>query len=194
MTKVSDYFNEWREDPERRENRLSTAVIGAAAVVIIVLLLLLLWWGHSVQEKKESEAAARAKQLQEAQEQEVSELEKELEAQGLVATTYEEKMKEYMSSDSGEQLRQEYLENTNTLTEKVEELQTIIEQVQQEIVKVVIDYQAGDAEVTEKLTVLEIEVKALVQNIKNLDSRLTDLSGVIQRIEQIGRASCRERV
>ncbi len=188
MTKVSDYFNEWREDPERKENQLSVAVIGAVAVVVIVLLLLLLWWGHGVQEKKKAEADAKARQLQEAQaleakEQEVRELEEELEAQGLVATTYEEKMKEYMSQNASEELRQKYLENTNSLTEKISELQTALEQAQQEIAKLASDYRAGDAKITEKLTVLETEVKTVVDNVKNLDSKLADLSDVVQVID-----------
>ena len=42
MTRLSDCFNEWRNDPERKENQLSVAVIGAVSVVIIVLVILLL--------------------------------------------------------------------------------------------------------------------------------------------------------
>ena len=40
MTKISDYLNERRNDPERRENQLSIVIIGAVAVVVIILLLL----------------------------------------------------------------------------------------------------------------------------------------------------------
>ena len=43
MTKISDYLNERRNDPERRENQLSIVIIGAVAVVVIILLLLLFW-------------------------------------------------------------------------------------------------------------------------------------------------------
>ena len=35
MTKVSDYLNERREDPERKEDRLSIVVIGAVAVGVM---------------------------------------------------------------------------------------------------------------------------------------------------------------
>lgn len=193
MTKVSDYFNEWRENPDREENQISPVVVGVVITTVIVLLLLLLWWGHGVQEKKKEEAAERARQLQEAQDLEArekgarereAELEAELEAQGLVATTYEEKMKEYMSRDSGEELRKEYLENTNTMTEKIGEMQTALEQVQQEISKLISDYRTGDSRISEKLTVLETEVKAAIENMKNLDSRLTALSDVIQTVDR----------
>ena len=39
MTKILDYLNERRNDPERRESQLSVVIIGAVAVVVIVLLL-----------------------------------------------------------------------------------------------------------------------------------------------------------
>lgn len=181
MTRVSDYFNEWREDPERKENRLSIAVIGAVAAVIIVLLLLLLWWGHSAQEKKK-EAAGKAARLQAAQELQTSREAEE--AQGLVATTYEEKMAEYMSMDSGEELRQEYLTNANALTEKIRELQTAMEKVQAEITAITGEYQDGNAKVTEKLTVLEGETKIVVGKINALEVKMTELADTIRVVNE----------
>lgn len=181
MTRVSDYFNEWREDPERKENRLSIAVIGAVVAVIIVLLLLLLWWGHSAQEKKK-EAAGKAARLQAAQELQTSREAEE--AQGLVATTYEEKMAEYMSMDSGEELRQEYLTNANALTEKIRELQTAMEKVQAEITAITGEYQDGNAKVTEKLTVLEGETKIVVGKINALEVKMTELADTIRVVNE----------
>ena len=35
---ISDYLSERRNDPERRENRLSVVIIGAVAVIVIILL------------------------------------------------------------------------------------------------------------------------------------------------------------
>ena len=67
MTKVSDYFNEWREDPEREDGQLTRVFIIAAAIVAAVLIALLLWWGYGVQEKRREEAAAKARELQETQ-------------------------------------------------------------------------------------------------------------------------------
>lgn len=181
MTRMSDYFNEWREDPERKENRLSIAVIGAVAAVIIVLLLLLLWWGHSAQEKKK-EAAGKSVRLQAAQELQTSREAEE--AQGLVATTYEEKMAEYMSMDSGEELRQEYLTNANALTEKIRELQTAMEKVQAEITTITGEYQDGNAKVTEKLTVLEGETKSVVGKINALEVKMTELADTIRMVNE----------
>lgn len=183
MTRVSDYFNEWREDPERKENQLSVAVIGAVAVVIIVLLLLLLWWGHSAQEKKKEESARRAAELQAAQDIQASQKERDAQAAGLVAATYEEKMAEYMSADSGEELRREYLANTNALAEKIKELQTTMEQAQTDIATIMKEYQGGDTKVTEKLAVLEKETETVVKNISALEEKMTNLSNVIQSLD-----------
>ncbi len=179
MTRVSDYFSEWRSDPERKENRLSAVVTGAVAVVVIVLVLLLLWWGYSAQEKKKEESAKRAAQLQETQKMQEKE-----EEQSPVATTYEEKMEEYMSMDSGEELRQEYLTNANALTEKIKELQETMERVQTEINTVAGEYHAGDGKATEKLTVLERETAAAVQNISVLEKKIADLSEKVRTAER----------
>lgn len=184
MTKVSDYFDEWRENPERRENQLSIVIIGAVAIVVIVLLLLLLWWGHGAQEKKKEEAAKKAAELEAEQAlQAAQEARGDEEAQGLVTATYEEKMAEYMSTDSGEELRQEYLMNTNALAEKIKELQTIMEKAQAEIATVVKEYRNIDTEVTKKLTVLEKETGTVVEKINALEVKAADLSDAIRVID-----------
>ena len=183
MTKLSDFMNEWREDPERKENQLSVAVIGAVAVVVIVILLLLLWWGHGVQEKKKEEAARKAAELQANQDLQASQEAQETQAAGLVAATYEEKMAEYMSADSGEELRQEYLTNTNALAEKIKELQSTMKQAQTDIAMIIKDYQGGETKVMEKLAVLEKETETVVKNISALEEKMTNLSNVIQTLD-----------
>ena len=236
MTKVSDYLSEWREDPEREEGQFPRIFLVGIGIVAVAAIVLLLWWGHGVQERKREEAAQKARELQEAQaiqeEQNALALQ---EAQGLVATTYEEKMQEYMSRDSGEKMRQEYLTNTSELEEKVRELQSALEQVRREVAEIAREYRdnsSSSEKVTEKLTVLEKETRTVMENVKTLESRLENLTEVVQRIErekisviqgqiaelkaelgqirtdvsgvhekikelrkeEIGRASCRERV
>lgn len=183
MTRLSNYINEWREDPERKENQLSVVVIGAVAVVIIVLLLLLLWWGYSAQEKKKEESARRAAELQAAQDLQSEQEGQDTQEAGLVAVTHEEKMEEYMSMDSGEELRQEYLTNTNALAEKIKELQSTMEQAQREIASIVKEYQGGDAKVTEKLAVLEKETETVVKSISGLETKMEKLSEVIRTLD-----------
>ena len=185
MTKLSDYFNEWRQDPERKENRLSVVVIGAVAVVIIVLLLLLLWWGNSAQEKRKEEAARKAAKLQAAQESQTAQDVRGTEGtQELATTTHEKEMEEYMSMDSGEELRQEYLMNTNALAEKIKELQTTMKQAQTEISKIIKEYGDGSEKVAETLAMLERETKTVVENISALEVKMKELSELIRVADQ----------
>lgn len=172
MTRVSDYLNERREDPERKEDRLSLVVIGAVAVVVIVLVLLLLWGYTTAQEKKQKEAERKAQEL----------LKEQTEGQELTAVTYEEKMAEYMSQNAGEELRQEYLNSTSDLGEKVKELQTTLEQVQKEVEKVIKENQ-GEGQ-TAKLTQLEKEIKTVLERIKEMEASYADLSDLMQVIER----------
>lgn len=176
MTRVSDYLSERSDDPERKEDRLSLAVIAGVAVVVIVLLLLF-WWGYTTHENKEKAALEKAKELQE-------------NAQELEAVSYEEKMKEYMSQNAGDELRQEYLANTSEMAEKIRELQTAMEKVQKEVTEVVREYHESTGETREQkeiknaLTTLEREVNTALANLKQTESKLADLSDVLQTIDR----------
>ncbi len=64
MTKVSDYFNEWREDPEKGDGEFPRAVILIVGIIVAAAIVLLLWWGYGVQEKKREDAARKAHELQ----------------------------------------------------------------------------------------------------------------------------------
>lgn len=199
MTKVSDYFSEWRDDPEREDGRFPRIFIITAAIAVALIIALLMWWGYGVQEKRREEAAQKAKALQE--EQAAKDALDALalqEAHGLVSATYEEKMQEYMSKDSGEELRQEYLTNTNELSETVKELQEKLEQVQREISEVVREYRengsSSSEKVAEKLTVLDRQSQALVENIHSLETKLTDLGSVIQTVDREKIPAIREQI
>lgn len=176
MTRMSDYLSERSDDPERKEDRLSLAVIAGVAVVVIVLLLLF-WWGYTTHENKEKAALEKAKELQE-------------NAQELEAVSYEEKMKEYMSQNAGDELRQEYLANTSEMAEKIRELQTAMEKVQKEVTEVVREYHESTGETREQkeiknaLTTLEREVNTALANLKQTESKLADLSDVLQTIDR----------
>lgn len=176
MTRLSDYLSERSDDPERKEDRLSLAVIAGVAVVVIVLLLLF-WWGYTTHENKEKAALEKAKELQE-------------NAQELEAVSYEEKMKEYMSQNAGDELRQEYLANTSEMAEKIRELQTAMEKVQKEVTEVVREYHESTGETREQkeiknaLTTLEREVNTALANLKQTESKLADLSDVLQTIDR----------
>lgn len=176
MTRVSDYLSERCDDPERKEDRLSIAVIAGVAVVVIVLLMLF-WWGYTTHENKEKAALEKAKALQE-------------NAQELETVSYEEKMKEYMSQNAGDELRQEYLANTSEMAEKIRELQTAMEKVQKEVTEVVREYHESTGETREQkeiknaLTTLEREVNTALANLKQTESKLANLSDVLQTIDR----------
>lgn len=96
MTKISDYLNERRNDPERRENQLSVVIIGAVAVVVIILLLLL-FWTYTVKERERKQKEAAKEALLEAEMQ----MKVPVEEEELAVETHEEKAEEYMSQNDG---------------------------------------------------------------------------------------------
>ena len=154
MTRMSDYLNERRNNPEKQEDRLAAVIIGAAAVVVIVLLLLVLW-GHIVKERSRKEDE-------------------------LVSTTYEERTAEYMSqSIGGEALSQEYLDNIAYLNETVEGLLASLTQVEQNLLDTVEQYQEGNTAFQEEISTLHIEVNAITQNLKKTQTKLQDLTDIV---------------
>ena len=173
MMKISDYLNERRNDPDKQENQLSVVVIGAIAVVIIILLLLLLW-GYTVRDRKREEDAKAA----------LEEVEM-LEEEQLTAETYEEEAREYMAENDGQELlRQEYMENIELLSEKVEELLQSMTQVEQTLSETIEQYKEGDQAVLERVKTLHAEVAAIVQNLKETQTKLSDLIDIVQVMDQ----------
>ena len=157
MTKVSDYLNERRNNPERQEDRLAVVIIGAVAVVMIVALLLVLW-GHIAGERKQKDKGNE-----------------------LVSTTYEEQAAEYMAQNGGQgMLSKEYLTDIEYLNDRVEELLDTLTQVQQSLSDAVEQYREGDAGVREEISLLHTEVSTIVQNLKETRTKLQDLYDIVQ--------------
>ena len=160
MTKVSDYLNEMRNNPERREDRLAIAIIGAVAVVVIVLLLLLLW--GTVRERRQREDES-----------------------GLTTASYEEKAPEYMAQNDGQEaLRQEYLESVEYLNDRIDELLAAMTQVEQELAETVEQYREEDASVQRELTSLRTEVNTIVHNLRETQTKLYDLIDIVQIMDE----------
>lgn len=178
-TRISDYLNERRNDPERRENQLSVVIIGAVAVVIIILLLLALW-AYTARERRLKEEA-------EAQKEETLQTETGLEAEEeeLTAKTFEEEVKEYMAENDGQELlRQEYLESIDYLRDKVEELLQSMTQVEQNLSETIVQYREGDQSVLEQVRTLHEEVTAIVQELKSTQTKLYDLTDIVQVMDE----------
>lgn len=177
MTRLSDYLDEKRNDPQRGDNRLSIVLIGATAVVIIVVLILLLC-GYVAQEKRKREDVYENQtaegQTTEAQTAETQEID-----------TYEEEPEIYMADDSGtEELRQEYLTSIQYLGDKVEELLQTMTQVQQSLEQTIVQYQQEDSAIRQEISVLHQEVSTIVQNLKETQNKLYDLTDIVQVLDQ----------
>ncbi|MCH5263206.1 MAG: hypothetical protein J1F42_09860 [Lachnospiraceae bacterium] len=164
MTKVSDYFNERRNNPERQEDRLAVVIVGVAAVVVIVLLLLVLW-GHMARERRDKEAQAADNKL--------------------TATTYEEHAAEYMAQNDGQdELRQEYLTSIDSLGSQVEELLTALTQVEQNLFETMEQYREGDSGLLEEIASLYTQITDIVQNLYKTQTVLYDLVDIVQVMDE----------
>ncbi len=187
MTKISDYLNERRNDPERRENQLSIVIIGAVAVVVIILLLLL-FWTYTVKERERKQKEAAKEALLEAEMQ----MKVPVEEEELVAETHEEKAEEYMSQNDGREqelkeltlLREEYSESIDFLREKVEELLKSMTQVENNLSETIVKYQEGDQSILEQVKELHGEVTNIIQNLKETQTKLYDLTDIVQVLDQ----------
>ena len=187
MTKISDYLNERRNDPERRENQLSVVIIGAVAVVVIILLLLL-FWTYTVKERERKQKEAAKEALLEAEMQ----MKVPVEEEELAVETHEEKAEEYMSRNDGREqelkelalLREEYSGSIDFLREKVEELLKSMTQVENNLSETIVKYQEGDQSILEQVKELHGEVTNIVQNLKETQTKLYDLTDIVQVLDQ----------
>ncbi|MCM1122732.1 MAG: hypothetical protein NC416_09115 [Eubacterium sp.] len=164
MTKVSDYLNERRNDPERKEDRLAIVIIGAVAVVIVVILLLILW-RHVAEERMQKENRDQMQVLETA--------------------TYEEDAPEYMSAGDGQEIMgEDYLESIEYLSRQVEELLAAMTQVEQNLSETVEQCQEENEELREQIVTLHTEVSTIVQNLKETQTKLYDLNDIVQIIDR----------
>ena len=161
MTRVSDYLNEMRNNPEKREDRLTVVLIGTVAVVVIVLLLLILW-GHIARERRQKETE-----------------------KAMVSTTYEEHAPEYMASNDGQdELMQAYLADIASLNDKIEELIATLTQVEQNLSQTVVQYQEEDAALREEITSLHTDVSTIVRELKETQTKLQDLIDIVMIMDE----------
>lgn len=162
ITKVSDYLNEMRNNPDRREDRLAVVIIGAAAMVVIVVLLLILW-GHIAGERERKEA-------QNAE---------------IVTAVHEEDAAAYMAQDNGQEtMNQEYLTNIDYLSGRVEELLEAMTLVEQNLSETIEQYREEDTVLGDQITSLHTEVTTIIRNLKETQTKLYDLTDIVQIINE----------
>lgn len=170
MTKLSDYLNERRNDPEKKEDRLAIVIIGVAAAIVIVLLLLLLW-GHIAGERRQEDAESAEDAM-------------------LTATTYEEDAAEYMSPNIG----QEYDANIEYLNNRIEELLTALTQIEQNLSENIERYQNEDSAIREQITSLRTEVNTIMRELKETQTKLYDLIDIVQVMNEETLAIIQEQI
>lgn len=166
MTRVSEYFNERRNDPERQEGRLAVVLVGTIAVIIIVLLLILLMY-HTIRSTDKGKTNAESNGEESREGYEASEI--------------------YMAeADTGldDAVRQEYLTSVEYLREKVETLLQTMTQVQEELDNTTALYREQDSEIQTQITGIREEVDGLVRELKETQVGLLDLTDLVQTMNQ----------
>lgn len=173
MTRVSDYFSERRNDPERQEGRLAVVLVGTVAVIIIVLLLILLMY-HTIRSADKEQTNVDVTQT-------------DAENEGEESREGYETSETYMAeADTGldDAVRQEYLASVEYLREKVETLLQTMTQVQEELGNTTVLYREGDSEIQTQITGIREEVDGLVRELKETQVGLSDLTDLVQTMNR----------
>lgn len=159
MTKVSDYINERRNDPEKNGSAVIFGILGIAVLVILILCLLLLWRRN---ENKKEVA---------------------MKADGMKIETHEQHLEPVLAEFSGEELKQEYLTNVEYLGEKVEDLLQSMMEVRQSLEDVMLKQ---DENIVLQKQVEEItgDINNLVVELQNTQNHLYDLTDMINIMDK----------
>lgn len=154
MTQLSDYISERKNDPEKNGSIFGFCMLGVVILVIIILCLLLLW-RKNANEKN----------------------------QDMVVETYEEKMETILAQGPGEDvLQQQYLENTEYLEEKINELINSMTEIRDTMENTIISQEDSDAGLQIQIDEILGNINALIiqlQNTKNQLSELTDIVNIM---------------
>lgn len=168
MTKVSDYLSERRNDPDRREDRLAIVIIGAVALAVIVILLLVLW-RHTAGERARQESREELR----------------VKRQMLETVEHEEEASEYMSQGNEQDMvGEDYLSSIEYLSRQVEELLDTMTQVEENLTETMEQYRTEDAKLREQIGMIRTEVNMIVQNLKETQTKLDDLTDIVQIIDK----------
>ncbi len=173
MTRLSDYFSERRNDPERQEGRLAVVLVGTIAVIVIVLLLILLMY-HTIRGADKGRTNADAAQTG-------------AESNGEESREGYEASETYMSeADAGldDAVRQEYLASVEYLREKVATLLQTMTQVQEELDSTTALYREQDSGIQTQITGIRNEVDGLVKELKETQVGLLDLTDLVQTMNR----------
>ena len=147
MTKVSDYLNERRNDPDK----------------------LLILWRHAAEDRarEESREELRAKRKM------------------LETAEHEEEASEYMSQSSEQDtVGEDYLSSIEYLSRQVEELLSAMTQVEENLTATMEQYQEDDDKLRQQIGAIRTEVNTIVQNLKETQTKLYDLTDIVQIMDK----------
>lgn len=161
MTKVSDYFNERRNNPEKNGNFMIFCMLGIVVIIIIILCLLLLWRRNMDGKEKEGE---RAKKMS--------------------VETFAYVPEVRLSQASDDELKQEYLDNIQYMKEKVGELLDSMIKVKETLEETVIAQQNDNAFLQKQVDEIAADVNNLVLQLENTQNQLYDLTDMVNVMNQ----------
>lgn len=155
MTKVSDYFSERRNDPEKNGNPLVFCMLGVVILVIIILCILLLWQKNAGRKEKETD---------------------------MTSETFEKKPEIMMAEPGGgeeEALRQEYLTNVEYLGEKVESLLESMSQIKETLEEVILTNEEENTLLKQQIDEIMGDIGSLLIRLQNTQNYLYDLTDMV---------------
>ena len=151
MTQLSDYINERKNDPEKNGSIFVFCMLGVVILVIIILCLLLLW-RKNTNEKNPN----------------------------MTVETYEEKMETILAEGPGEEaLKQQYLENTEYLDEKINELINSMTEIKETMETAVIAQEDGDTGLQAQIDEIISDINVLMLQLQNTKNQLFELTDIV---------------
>ncbi|MDE7017829.1 MAG: hypothetical protein K2P65_09695 [Lachnospiraceae bacterium] len=161
MTRVSDYLEERRNNPEKNGNFMIFGMLGVVAIIIIILCLLLLWRRNMDRQEKENEQAKK-----------------------MSVETFAYVPEIRLSQASDDELKQEYLDNIQYMKEKVKELLDSMMKVKETLEETVIAQQSDNAFLQKQVDEIAGDVNNLVLQLENTQNQLYDLTDLVNVMNQ----------
>lgn len=151
MTQLSDYISERKNDPEKNGSIFVFCLLGVVILAVVILCLILLW-RRNVNEKNPN----------------------------ITAETYEEKMETILAEGPGEELlQQQYLENTEYLKEKIEELSKYMTEIRDTMESTIITQEKSDTGLQVQIDEIQRNVNALIIQLQNTQNQLSELTDIV---------------
>ncbi|MCI9464823.1 MAG: hypothetical protein HFI48_13245 [Lachnospiraceae bacterium] len=175
MTKVSDYFSERRNDPEKNGNPLVLCMLGVVILVIIILCLILLWRKSSGQKEFENSKKSGESEIR--------------------AETYKEVPETRLAGpDESELLKQQYLTNIEYLREKVESLLSSLSKIKETLEETIHTNKEENSALHKQIEEIMGDIGDLVTRLSNTENYMYDLTDMIRIMNEETLPVIREQI